>query len=346
MTLLRTGSVTTYRVGKRGPSGIFRPRVLLLSAGLAMAAALTFVLELTLGDYPVSIIDAAGALFWYGDPTVVDIVYSLRLPRALVGLLTGLAFGMSGAVFQSLARNALASPEMIGITEGANTAAIAGIVLGVGAALGTSTMALLGATASAIAVYLLAWRKGTTGYRIILVGIGISALCTSMTSYLIQVSDIYGAQQAMLWLTGSLNLRDWDHVTPLAIALAVFIPLVLLMSRWLSTLGLGDDTARGLGVPVQKARLLLMLGGVGLVAFATAAAGPIVFVSLVAPQIALRLVRRPVPPLMASALTGAVIVLGSDLIARPFGLPVGIVTGVIGAPYLLWLLARTNRSVT
>ncbi|SDD25090.1 FecCD family ABC transporter permease [Actinokineospora iranica] len=336
-------AVLTYRIGARGPSGEIRPRVLAVCVALAVVAFAAFCVELTVGDYPIDVVDAARALFWYGDPTAVEIVYDLRLPRALVGLFAGLAFGMAGALFQTMARNPLASPEIIGVTEGANTAAVAGIVLGFGGTLSASSLALFGGLVSAVAVYLLAWRQGTTGYRIVLVGIGVAALFTSTTNYLLQRADLFQAQRAVVWLTGSLNLREWRHVAPVAVAVLVLVPLALLMSRWLSALTLGDDTARGLGVPVQKARLGLMLSGVGLVAFATAAAGPVAFVSLVAPQIALRLARRPTPPLLTSALTGAVIVLVGDLMARPFGLPVGIVTGAVGAPYLLWLLARANR---
>jgi iron complex transport system permease protein len=341
--LERTGGRHTFRLGERGVSGVVRPRVLAVTAALALLVFLAFAAELTLGDYPVGIGDAIAALFWYGDPVVVDIVYDLRLPRALVGLLVGVGFGLSGAVFQALARNPLASPDVIGVAAGANTAAVAGVVLGFGAVLGTSTTALLGAAASAGLVYALAWKRGTTGYRIVLVGIGVSALFTSVTAYFLQRADVFQAQRAVLWLTGSLNLREWHHVWPLLGAVAVLAPAVLLMSRWLNDLALGDDTALGLGVPVQRARGALMVAGVGLVAFATSAAGPVAFVPLVAPQIAVRLVRRPTPPLLASTLTGALIVLAGDLAARPFGLPVGVVTGVIGAPYLLWLLRRSHR---
>ncbi|WP_424188011.1 FecCD family ABC transporter permease [Actinokineospora sp. G85] len=339
----RSAAQTTFRVGDRGPSGVVRTRVLAVLACLAALVFLAFAAGLAFGDYPMSLGDAAAALFWYGDPTTVDIVYSLRLPRVLVGLLVGLAFGASGAVFQTLARNPLASPDVIGVAEGANTAAVAGLVLGFGSVLGASTTALLGAAASATLVYLLAWKNGTTGYRIVLVGIGVSALFTSVTAYFLQRADVFQAQRAVLWLTGSLNLREWRHVWPLLAAVVVLLPAVLLMARWLGGLALGDDTATGLGVPVQRARLALMLAGVGLVAFATSAAGPVAFVALVSPQIALRLVRRPTPPLLTSALTGALVVLAGDLVARWAGLPVGVVTGAVGAPYLLWLLSRAKR---
>jgi iron complex transport system permease protein len=237
---------------------------------------------------------------------------------------------------------------MIGITQGAGTAVVAGIVLGWGSGLGTQTLGLLGALLSALLVYALAWKRGTTGYRIVLVGIGVSWICTSATDYLVARGGQFEAQAALGWLVGNLNGRTWEHVTPLAIALALLAPAALLQSRWLRTLQLGDEVATGLGTPVQRARFALLLIGVGLVAFGVAGAGPIAFVALAAPQIAQRLTRAAWPPLVASALTGALVVLAADLIARQLisgtELPVGVVTGVLGAPFLLWLLIRVNRA--
>jgi iron complex transport system permease protein len=178
-----------------------------------------------------------------------------------------------------------------------------------------------------------------------LVGIGIYAMYTSLTDYLLSRAQITDAQASIGWLVGNLANRGWENVVPLALSLIVLLPVVLGLSRWMGTLQLGDDVAAGLGTPVQPVRLGLLLAGAGLVAFATASAGPIAFVALTAPQIAQRLARLSAPPIVASALTGAVIVLGSDILARVVvELPVGIVTGALGAPILLWLLARANRS--
>jgi iron complex transport system permease protein len=339
----RLGSHTHYRV-RGGPSGVWRPRPLAVGAVLTLLVLAGFTAELTVGGYPISAGEAIGALFWYGEQSTVDVVYGLRLPRALVGLLAGAAFGVSGAIFQTLARNALASPDVIGVTAGANAAAVAGLVLGIGSGLGTSALALIGAAVSATAIYVLAWQNGASGYRIILIGIGISALCTSVTAYLLQRADLFQAQRAVVWLTGSINMRDWSHVVPLATAVAVLLPVALVLGRHLAALTLGDDTATGLGVPVQRDRAVLLFTAVGLAAFATASAGPIAFVALIAPQVALRLVGRPTPPLVASALTGALVVLAGDMAARPFALPVGVVTGLVGAVGLMWLLARANRT--
>ena len=337
----------TFRLGKPPVSGRFRPRLVLVSVVLAVVALVLFCVGMTIGDVPMSVSDVLSGLFGGSDSGNGYIVQELRLPRALTGLLAGLAFGASGAVFQTITRNPLASPDMIGINAGAATAVVAGIAFGFGGGLGTTTLGLLGGLLTALLVYALAWRRGTTGYRILLVGIGIFAMCTSLTDYLLSKAQITEAQASIGWLVGNLANRGWEHVVPLLAALVVLFPLVLALSRWMSTLLLGDDVAAGLGTPVQPVRLGLLLAGAGLVAFATASAGPISFVALTAPQIAQRLARLSSPPITASALTGAVVLLGSDIIARTLTaspLPVGVVTGALGAPLLLWLLARANRS--
>lgn len=338
----------TFRLATPPVSGILRPRLLAVCAGLTAVVFLLFCWDIAIGDYPVGFTGVVKALAGSGDPGTVLVVQELRLPRALTGLLVGIAFGLSGALYQTMTRNPLASPDMIGLTEGAGTAVVAGIVLGWDGGLGTQALGLLGALATALTVYALAWKNGATGYRIILVGIGVSWMCTSATDYLLARGQRFEAQAALGWLVGNLNGRTWSQVTMLATAMAVLVPLALGMSRWLGTLQLGDDVAAGLGTPVGPVRLVLMLIGVGLIAFGTAAAGPIAFVALAAPQIAQRLAGRAYPPPVTSALTGALVVLGSDLIAREAipgtELPVGIVTGVIGAPVLLWLLIRANRA--
>ncbi|MET9874709.1 iron chelate uptake ABC transporter family permease subunit [Actinacidiphila glaucinigra] len=337
-----------FRLAAPPVSGVLRPRLVALCAALVAAVFLLFCWGVTLGDYPIGFTDVVKALAGAGDPGTVLVVRELRLPRALVGLLVGIAFGISGALYQTMTRNPLASPDMIGLTEGAGTAVVAGIVLGWDGGLGTQGLGLLGALVTALLVYALAWKGGATGYRIILVGIGVSWMCTSATDYLVARGERFEAQAALGWLVGNLNGRTWDQVTQLAVAMAVLVPLALGMGRRLRILQLGDDVAAGLGTPVQPVRLALLLLGVGLIAFGTAAAGPVAFVALAAPQIAQRMAGTAWPPLAASGLTGALVVLGSDLIAREAipgtELPVGIVTGVIGAPVLLWLLIRANRA--
>jgi iron complex transport system permease protein len=319
-------------------SGVVRPRLVVVSAVLAAVAFALFCLGMTVGDYPLGVGQVVAALFGRGDYFDQVVVYDWRMPRALLGLLVGVAFGMSGALFQTVTRNPLAAPDVIGISAGATTAVVGGLVLGVG--WGTQPLGLAGGLLTALAIYLLAWRRGTTGYRIILVGVGVSWMCTSATGYLLARAKLPEAQQVVGWLVGNLNDATWDRAAPLGVSLAVLVPVAVALGGWLRTLHLGDDVAVGLGTPVQSARLVLLLTGVGLVAFGTAAAGPVAFVALAAPQIARRLAGVPAPPPVASAFAGAVVVLGSDLLARPLALPVGVVTGVLGAPFLLWLLAK------
>ncbi|MFD7548728.1 FecCD family ABC transporter permease [Streptomyces sp. NPDC059578] len=336
------------RVPRTRASWIIRPRGTLVSLLLVAAVALAFVVSLASGELDLPLADVVHSLFGDADPATELVIQGLRLPRALVGLLCGAAFGLAGAVFQNLTRNPLASPDVIGISAGAGTAATAGMLLGAGSGVALPTFALTGGLAAAALIYALAWKSGTTGYRIVLVGIGVAALCTSATSYLLLKAGVYQAQQALMWLTGSLNARDWEHVRPLALALAVLLPCVLLLAPWLSGLQLGDETARSLGLPVQTARIALLVVGAALASFATAAAGPVAFVALIAPQIALRLTGPPGPALLPSALVGSLVVLAGDVVGRQLlpdtELPVGVVTGVLGAPCLLWLLSRSNRT--
>jgi iron complex transport system permease protein len=256
------------------------------------------------------------------------------------------AFGLSGAIFQSLARNPLASPDLIGITAGASAAAVFVIVVIGGSYLMISLGALAGALLAAAAIYLLAWKRGVSPYRLVLVGIGIGAMLFSVTSYLLTRAEIYDAQRATVWLTGSLNARGWEHVRPLVVALAVLVPATLLLTRPLRTLQLGDDTAIGLGVNVERTRIALMIVGVMLAAIATASAGPIAFVAFIAPPIARRLAHTSLT-IVPAALAGGLLVLVADLIARrafaPTELPVGVVTGVVGGVCLLWLLASADK---
>jgi iron complex transport system permease protein len=207
--------------------------------------------------------------------------------------------------------------------------------------------AVLGGLLCAVAIYTLAWKRGVSSYRLVLVGIALGAVAHSITSYLLTQAEIYEAQRAMVWLTGSLNGRGWEHVRPLALAAAVLIPAALWLGRPLGALQLGDDTARGIGAPVERARAGLVVVAVALSGVATAAAGPVVFVAFLCGPIARRLTRGSGLNLVAAALTGAVLLLASDLLGRrmfaPTELPVGIITGVLGGPYLLWLLSRANR---
>jgi iron complex transport system permease protein len=255
---------------------------------------------------------------------------------------------------QAVTRNPLASPDLIGISAGASTGGVAAMLIGGATAAGAGSYptvpfgALAGALVAAAVCYGMAFRDGTiTGFRFVLVGIGVQGALTALTSWLLARADINEASRAMVWLTGSLNGRGFEHAWWMGLALLCCVPLVLALIRPYQLLQYGDDTARALGLPVDRARMLLLLASVVLAAVATAAAGPIGFVALAAPQVARRLTGTANLPLLTSGAVGAALLLLADLAARlllaPIELPVGVVTGVVGAPYLMWLLVRANR---
>jgi iron complex transport system permease protein len=324
-----------------------RARGLVVGLVLSVALLAVFCVSVSVGDFPVPVSKVLPAIFGQGDRATEFIINRLRLPRALTGVLVGAALGLSGAVFQSIARNPLASPDIIGITAGASVSAVFAILILGLSGTAVSGLALVGAILTALGIYLLAWRQGVSSYRLVLVGIGVGSIAVSATSYLLTRSKVEVAQQALVWITGSLNGRDWSHVRSMAIALAVLAPILLVLVRRLRVLQLGDDTAAGLGLTVERSRLTVLLVGVALAAVATAAAGPIGFVAFVAPPIARWLSRSPGPAVIPAALVGALVVSLSDFAGQHLvgdtPLPVGVVTGVVGAPYLMFLLARVNR---
>jgi iron complex transport system permease protein len=274
-------------------------------------------------------------------------VGELRLPRAVLAVLSGLAFGMAGVSFQTLLRNPLASPDIIGISHGAGAAAVVGIVVLSLDGPVVSALALGGAVLTAAAIYLLSHTGGFAGTRLILIGIGVAAMLQSVISYVLSRAANWDIQTAMQWLTGSLNNASWERVLPLVVAVVVTVPLMLAQGRALGAMQLGDDSASGLGIRVTRTRLLFILGAVVLLAVATAATGPIAFVAFMAGPIAARLTGPGATLLLPAGLVGALLVLGGDLVGQ-FALgaryPVGVITGVLGAPYLIYLLIRTNRS--
>ena len=283
-----------------------------------MVVLALLIVEVGTGDFPVSPGAVAAALVGAGDAGTEFIVRELRLPRALCALLVGGALGVSGAVFQSLTRNPLGSPDIVGFQEGAAVGALIAItVLEVGGDVAVSAGALAGGALTALAVYLLAFKRGgTSGYRLILIGIAISALMISIIDYLLSRARIEDAQEATRWLLGSLNNRSWEDVGPLVISLLVLLPAIGAAARPLRALELGDDAAHALGVNVERARLGLVGLSVALVSVTTVVVGPIVFVALTAPQIARRLARSAEPTLGCSALTGSALVLAADIAAQ------------------------------
>ena len=338
---------TTVRVGP--VSGVVRWRHLVVPIAAAAVLVLLSAVSLGRGDFPIGLGDVLRTLAGLGEKTQEFIVLELRAPRIVVGLLVGLALGIAGALFQTFARNPLASPDVLGITQGASVGAVAAIVLTGGSAIGVPLAALAGALVTGALLFVLTWRAGIDGYRLVLVGIALWSVMAALIDWLLTHAEIYDAAAAYVWITGSLNARTWDHAVPLVLSVAVLVPLALAAGRVLGVLQFGDDTARGLGVRLPLAQSAVVLIAVALVATSVAAAGPIAFVALVVPQIAVRLTGGSRPPLLASGLLGAVLVVGADLTTRtviPQALPVGILTAAIGAPYLLWLLVRGRRRST
>ncbi|MGP6170432.1 FecCD family ABC transporter permease [Microbacterium sp. A196] len=311
--------------------------LLLALAAVALMVGNTFytpgeVIRVILGE------SVPGASFTVGE---------LRLPRTALAILAGFAFGIAGVSFQTLLRNPLASPDIIGITQGASAAAVVAIVtLGL-SGLAVSGFAVAGALITAIAIYFLSNKGGFSGIRLILIGIGVAAMLQSVVSYVLSRAAQWDIQTAMRWITGSLNNASWDDIAPLALASLIIWPFLFSQAKALGMLQLGDDSAAGLGVRVNRTRLVFIVGAVILLAFATAATGPIAFVAFMAGPIAARITGPGANLLLPSACVGAVLVLGGDLIGQ-FAFsgryPVGVITGVLGAPYLIYLLIRTNRS--
>ncbi|RBM21211.1 hypothetical protein DI005_10255 [Prauserella sp. PE36] len=312
---------------------------------LALLAVMTATL--TTGEYPLSVGEVLGAVTGTGEGAADFIVNTLRMPRLLTALLVGAALAASGAILQGLTRNSLGSPDIIGFNNGAATGALVVIIVVGGSIYQVAIGALLGAVITALLIYLFSFTRGVQGFRFVLIGIGINALALAVNSYLITRANLYDALSAQAWLLGSVNGRGWEHVTAAALALAVLLPLALYHSRALAMMELGDDSAKALGVGVQRSRAVLIVTSVLLAAFATAAAGPIAFVALAAPQLARRLTRSSSPGLVSSALMGALLLAAGDLlIQRVFPtaqLPVGTATGCLGGLYLIWLLASEWR---
>lgn len=317
---------------------------LILAALIIVVAAVS----LCLGAAAVSPGEILAALVGQADRLTQFVILELRLPRLLAAVLVGGCLGLSGALFQSVARNPLASPDIIGITASASaTGAIALVLFGM-TGLALSAVVLAGTLVAALIIYLLAWRSGISGYRFVLIGIGFAALCSGLVSYVLTRAKLTDVQQALVWITGSLNSVDTVALIVLGMSAVILVPAALLLGRPLSALGLGDDAAAAIGVRVERTRVLVVFVGVALAAVAVATAGPVAFVALVGAPIARRLIGRGSLALVPSALVGALVLVVSDIVAQfaipGVSFPVGVLTGIVGAPYLIWLLVRTNRT--
>ena len=341
------GTWRTVRLGRRVSFRLDRRALPVLLALLLLLLA-AVILSVSCGEYRIAPLDVVRATFGLetGNDDYRLVVRLFRLPRIVLAALVGAALAVSGAILQGVTRNPLADPGILGISSGAALAAVSLLVYFTAApALLLPWAAFGGALLSAALIYLLAWRGGSSPLRLILIGIGFAAAAQALTTLLVVFGEINDVQRALVWLSGSVYGRGWAEVRVLALSLAVLLPLTFLSARQLNTLSLGDESATGLGVGLERTRAFLILLSVALAAGAVAAAGTVGFVGLVAPHITRRLVGPGHEGLLpASALTGALLVVLADLVGRtviaPSQLPAGLVTAVIGAPYFMYLLWR------
>jgi iron complex transport system permease protein len=324
------------RRARRAPARHHR-RVL---GGLLVVLVGAFAVRVLLGDYTVTVPDLLRILSGEQIPGATYIVLESKLPRAVLAVLVGVAFGVGGAIFQTTLRNPLASPDVVGVSLGASAAAVSAVALAGWSGWSVPAAAVVGALGVALLVRWVA--GGHAGFRLVLAGIGLAAAMQSVIQYVFTRVDEWDVQLVLRWLTGSVSGVAWSDIAALALALAVLLPLTAWAARSLVVTELGDDVAAGLGVGRGRAEVLMLLG-VLLVGVGVAAAGPVAFVAFLSGPIA-RALNRGRTSLPAAGLVGAVVVLVGDHLgayAVPgLNLPVGVVTGAFGAPFLLWLLAR------
>lgn len=343
----RVISGLVVRTGRGGVSLRIQGRVVAVTAVLLAVLVVVIGLSLTTGDFALSVGEVLRALTGNGDAAADFIVNTLRMPRLVTAVCVGAALAVSGGILQTLTGNALGSPDFIGFTNGSAVGALVVIIVMHGSMTQIALGALIGGLATAAVVYLLMIGRGLQGFRLVVIGIGVSALLLAVNSYLITRATWQEALEAQAWLIGSLNNRGWTHANAIGLAVVVLLPLAFMLARRLSMVEMGDLTATALGVSVTRTRAVLLVVSVALAAFATAVTGPIWFIALAAPQLARRLTGASGPALVPTALMGAVLLTASDLAVQrlfaPALLPVGTATGTIGGLYLIWLLVTESR---
>ncbi|GAB2825825.1 FecCD family ABC transporter permease [Streptomyces daliensis] len=331
-------------------SWLFPPRTALVAVGLGLVVAAVVVLGTLASSSGMSLGQSVGGLLGTGDSLDVMLVREFRLPRVVVGLMVGAALGVSGCLTQALAGNRLATPDIIGVNEGATAVVVASVVGSSTAMIGDWWLGPLGAAAAAALVTLLAGGTGTRGYRVLVVGIGVSAVVGAVTDLVLSRQNDNTAGGVFLWSVGSLSGRDLAVALPLALCLVPLLPLSLVAGRRLDVLRFDDETAACLGLSVPKVRGVALALAVALAGVAVGIGGPVSFVALAAPVIAGRLAGPARVPVLGSALTGAALVAAADALGRviaPVEIPVGVVTSVLGGPFLLWtLLGRRGVDAT
>ena len=336
----RSAALAVVRRARRRPAR--RTNWVLALLGVALVAV--FCLRTLGGDFTITLPDFFRIVSGTDIPGASYILMQSKLPRAVLGVLVGAAFGVGGAIFQTVLRNPLASPDIVGVSIGASAGAVFAIVTLGERGAWVSVAAVLGALLVAVLVRSQAGVSG--GNRLVLVGVGISAALVSVVNYLFTRADQWDVQLLMQWLTGSLNRADWTTIRIGLVLLVLATPLVVLLAGSARVAELGEDTAAGLGVPPRRSELLL-LAAVVLVALGVAAAGPVAFVAFLSGPIA-RALNGGRTTLLGAGLVGAVIVVGGDYLGAYLvpdtNYPVGVVTGAFGAPFLLWLLATGRTS--
>lgn len=317
-------------------------------AGVTAVAALVVLVgvatSLALGDYALGPADAWAALTGAGDALDRTVLWELRLPRAALAVVVGVAFALAGGIFQTVFANPLASPDLLGVTGGATVAAVWSLLVVGATGVTVALAALVGAAVVAGGLLALTRGRDLTGHRFVLTGVAVAFLASGAVGYLLSRAQVQAAQSALVWTAGSLGAARWREVALVAGTLALAAPALVAGSRVLRALQLGPLAATGLGVRVERSRAGLLAVAVVLVAGATAVVGPVAFVALTAPPLARRLVGTGSPALPAVAAVGAALVLAADVVAQHaipgVMVPTGVVTGAVGAPYLLWVLGR------
>lgn len=342
---------TPLRFGKLSVSGKLHRKKLLLLIALLLLNAAALLVSAGLGDMYISPIDVIRTLLGNGTEDHTIVIQTLRLPRIVAAFLVGVSLAAAGAILQGIIRNPLASPDIIGITSGASVAAVAFITYFAGTVSikWLPVAAMTGAGITSLIIYAIAWKKGVTPIRLVLIGIGMNFMLGSLTKVMLVLSPITLSSEAYVWLTGTVYGTSWEKVWTMLPWTAFFIPLAMLYARNVNVLQLGDEIATGIGSAVGRHRLVLLMISVALAGSAVAVGGGIAFIGLIAPH----MTRRMIGPsfggvLPVSALIGGLIVVVADLVARtafiPYDIPVGVFTAGVGAPFFIYLLYRNRNS--
>ncbi|WP_342514760.1 iron ABC transporter permease [Sporosarcina sp. FSL K6-1522] len=341
--IIRIGTIASFILDKKA---------LFASLTASLVLLVLAILSMGSGEFSISPLHVLKVILGIGEPFDETIIFEFRLPRIVMSILVGIGLATAGAILQSISRNPLGSPDIIGITAGASFAVVLFLALfsDESNALTVSQdwmplFAFGGALITAAIVFTLSWKNGIAPFRMLLIGIGISAFMHAGTTIMMLLGPIYQASQANIWMTGSIYGSNWTEVRMIAIWITILFIFTLVMTREMNILEVGDDSAKSAGASVQWSRIIALLLCTGLTGAAVSFAGGIGFVGLIAPHIAKRIV-GPVfgSMVVLSAIIGAILVVVADWIARvafaPIEVPAGVWTAVIGAPYFIYLLIK------